>query len=230
MTNLAPIINSSETISADAAPSINRVFTKLHASFGFWPRVLTPYGGARTKADQAHLVATKQSDTMNSDHREDATGRAAVDIDNQEDFRHANQELFVNMLAAEGWHNITNEGEPFPTEPWHFAKHGIAPASDDSTLIINSNKKGNEDMEIYGSTSPNPVPAKYLALNAGLSANKPTYMWIPAGISPQITQDQNLITQMVTQQFGQPTTTGIVPISWTYFDQRFAQAVAATNK
>lgn len=143
MATSVPIINSAETISSDFEQSINACFTKLYTLFGFWPRVLPPVGGDRTEAQQAHLVAIHESDTMNSDHRIDREGRAAVDIDNQEDFRHANEKLFLDTLAEFGWHNMTNDGAPFPTEGWHFAKHGISTAGENSSPIDN---KGDTEM------------------------------------------------------------------------------------
>jgi hypothetical protein len=137
---LSQIINSAETINSDAAPSLNAAFTELHALFGFWPVVLAPDGGARTKAQQAHLVAIGKSDTMNSDHREDFPTRAAADIDNHRRFRDINEPLFEATLEKHGWFNMTNDGEPFTREEWHFAKHGIVPAGSGGTPINDTEK------------------------------------------------------------------------------------------
>lgn len=141
MATLAPIINSTETIAAAFQSSINAAFTELHAVFGFWPRVLSPYGGARTQAECDHEGTSWKI----SDHYQDAGNRAAVDIDNQSDFRRINTALFVNTLAKYGWHNITTSGQPFPKEPWHFAKHGISTAGESVTPIDNTKTMSQED-------------------------------------------------------------------------------------
>lgn len=134
MANLAPIVNSAETINADFQSSINAAFTELHNLFGFWPVVLAPNGGARTQA-QCDALGTPWAV---SDHYEDAQGRAAVDIDNQSTFRARNEALFLNTLAKYGWSNIQVNGQPFPREPWHFAKHGISTAGESGTPINNT--------------------------------------------------------------------------------------------
>src|SRR4051812_30670389 len=114
MPNLAPIINSAETIAAAFQPSIDAAFVELEAAFAFWPVVLAPNGGARTAAEcdalgTSHLI---------SDHWELAVDRAAVDIDNHRRFRDINETLFLSILAKHGWHNMNTSGAPFTTEPW----------------------------------------------------------------------------------------------------------------
>lgn len=134
MVNLVPIINSTETISSDAAPSLNAAFTELHQLFGFWPVVFSPYGGARTKAECLQEGLSWEI----SDHYEGAIGRAAVDIDNQRTFRNIDQKLFIDTLEKHGWHNMTTEGKDFPREPWHFANHSIVPASSNEKPLPNN--------------------------------------------------------------------------------------------
>jgi len=166
--NLTPIIYSAddprnggvaETIREDAAPSLNAAFAQIHAESGIKPIVLRDYGGARTEAQQAHLVSIGESDTMNSDHREDALpGHAAADIDNQVKLRAWNEGRFVQIMADHGWHNMTNTGAPFPKEPWHFATHNpITTASTNVHPLL----KGLPDMELVRNISDATAAPKY---------------------------------------------------------------------
>lgn len=164
MPNLAPIIYSAddprnggvaETISAAAAPSINAAFAQIHAESDIKPIVLHPYGGARTKAECIHEGL---SWTI-SDHYEAAAGRAAVDIDNQEQLRHWNQARFLQIMADHGWHNMTTTGAPFPKEPWHFAKHGITTTGDGTSPLPDS--KGLPEMELVRNTADATKAPKY---------------------------------------------------------------------
>lgn len=88
--------------------------------------------------------------------------------------------------------------------------------------------KGTTDMELYAAVAPTPVPAKYLAVNAGLVAGAVTYVLIPSGQPPRVTQNQTLAAQWSQQLFNQPSATGIIGgIAWAQFDQWFDQATAA---
>lgn len=122
--DLAPIINSSESIALAYAPSLNAAFVELWQHFGFWPEVREPLGGARTYAEQLQLVREDSRNTMSSDHLK---GRA-VDIWNHQRFRNAGVSAFIQILAAHGWRNVQVNGRPFPSEPWHFANQSATPA------------------------------------------------------------------------------------------------------
>lgn len=125
---------------------------------------------------------------------------------------------------------------PWLTYLGHAPRFGKWPAVVTSTAALGSHPldstapplvKGSDDMELYGSTAPSTVPAKYLALNSGLVPGKPIYMWLPSGGLPRVTQDQTLVSRMSQQQFNQASAAGIVQISWGWFDQLFDQQTAA---
>lgn len=144
MANLAPIIYNTESISARHAPSLNAAFKELFDLSGIRPRVLSPDGGARTKEECIALGL----DWSLSDHYEDSPkGRAAFDLDNQRTFRNWNGPLFVATLAKYGWRNIQINGQPFPSEPWHFANHDITPAG--STGAPFPNTESETDMALF---------------------------------------------------------------------------------
>lgn len=44
----------------------------------------------------------------------------AVDIRNWRAFVNRDARAFYRILAANGWRNITSDGKPFRTEPWHW--------------------------------------------------------------------------------------------------------------
>ncbi len=159
MVNLAPILYSTETINAEAAPSLNAAFAQIFKESGIKPRVLAPVGGGRTEAQQAHLVDTGQSDTMNSDHREDFPDRAAADIDNQVALRAWNNDRFERIMADHLWFNMTNDGEPFPREPWHFARHHVTTSGGGTTPLPES--KGLPEMELVRNISDATKAPKY---------------------------------------------------------------------
>lgn len=125
MATLVPIWGTpSETINARHAPSIEAAFKELYKASGIVP-IVSQGGGSRTLAE-AIAVGTGAA----SDHYQDnAKGRAAVDINNQRTFRNWNEPVFEATLAKWGWRNITIDGVPFPSEPWHFANHDIIPAA-----------------------------------------------------------------------------------------------------
>lgn len=105
---------------------------------------------------------------------------------------------------------------------------GTTPFPPDIPNIPQIPLKGHDDMELYSTDPPTPIPAKYLALNSGLTPGKPLYMWLPSGSMPRVTQDQDLIAKVGQQQFGQPSAASIVgPISFGWFDQLFDQHTAA---
>lgn len=124
MVSLVSIRKSAETIASGAAQSFNSASADLESYFGFPPRVLAPVGGARTKA-QCNALGTPW---YVSDHYEGAAGRAAVDIDNQREFRNINSAAFEYILGMHGWHNVTVSGVKFYREPWHFACHYLTVA------------------------------------------------------------------------------------------------------
>ncbi len=191
MANLAPILYSAddprnhglaETINADAAPSLNAAFGQVRVESGIKPIVLRDLGGARTKAQQAYLVASGQSDTMNSDHREDFPSRAAVDIDNIDRFLAWNATRFKQIMADHGWHNMTNTGAPFPKEDWHYAKHGITPAGGTVTPLPESNQEDNA-MYAFSYTSATAGVCTFIAAPGlyvkGCAATEPVALGIP---------------------------------------------------
>jgi hypothetical protein len=151
MANLAPILYSNATVSAPHAPSINAAFKELYDLCGIKPQVLNAAeseaagfgyisGGSRDLA-QSNAAGTGAA----SDHFEsNAEHHAAVDINNQRAFRNAlGDAVFEGVLAKHGWHNITIDGAPFPTEPWHFANHDAVPqrASLDTTTFDNTEEE-----------------------------------------------------------------------------------------
>lgn len=110
-----------EQIAAPVASSLSAAFLELYQASGEKPRVLRPYGGART----AQQCWDKKLSPYISDHWEGAwveRGRAAVDIDNQVKLRALLGDIrFESILRRHGWQNVTVTGDPFPNEPWHFA-------------------------------------------------------------------------------------------------------------
>jgi len=126
--NLAPIVYNVETIGAIYAPSLNGAFKELYRLSGIKPRVLAPYGGYRTLADQQKI---NPNQTV-SDH---LLGRA-VDIDNQGAIRtKIGSSLFVSTLRKFGWRNVQVNGALFPSEPWHFANQSSVPAGSGGTPL-----------------------------------------------------------------------------------------------
>lgn len=115
---LAPITHSKETIGAEHAESLNAAFAEIFGLCDFWPVVLTPYGGARTVAEQEKI--NPNISPLLSDH----VKRRAVDINNQRAIRNKIGSIkFEAIMAKHGWHNMQVNGKPFPLEPWHFATH-----------------------------------------------------------------------------------------------------------
>ena len=147
MAALAPIIYNNETIQARYAPSLNAAFKELRAASGITPIVTAPDGGARTAAEQQALASVAQ--WWLSDHYEDnSQGYAAIDLYNQRAFRNWDEARFIQIMANRGWLNIDISGNPFPSEPWHFANHGrYALAGGSATLIDEST--GDDNMMIF---------------------------------------------------------------------------------
>lgn len=122
---MAIIANTSEDIGDAYVTSINAAFAELKARSGIQPKVLSPYGGRRTLAEQKY-ISPAVSNPASSDHPK---GRA-VDIDNQRTLRNAiSSATFEGILANHGWRNIDLSGHAFPSEPWHFANHGTGSAA-----------------------------------------------------------------------------------------------------
>lgn len=134
---MATILYSTEDIGDAYAPSLNAAFTQIFAESGIKPQVLAPVGGARTSAQEKALGGTDASDHVK---------KRAVDINNQRELRNWNQARFLAIMASFGWHNVTEQGTPFPTEPWHFANQSSTPTGGGSTPI--DTDKEDEDMEI----------------------------------------------------------------------------------
>jgi hypothetical protein len=96
--------------------------------------VLAPYGGDRTAAEQRKINrGQKFSDHLLSSA---ALGRAAADIDNWHALilagarRHkltydAARRAYYAIWARHGWLNQQTNGNLFPAEPWHLAKHHV---------------------------------------------------------------------------------------------------------
>jgi len=131
-------IGSGFWLAPDPAASFQPLQAALHAAFGF-QMILTQetinghlyYSGAgRTPAEQAVINPGQTA----SDH---VLGRA-IDIFNQREFRDHNEPEFLRILGDHGWHNVDISGQPFPREPWHFAKHGLTTAATDSSPLDNS--------------------------------------------------------------------------------------------
>lgn len=123
MATLVPIWGTpSETINSRHAPSIEAAFRELLEASGIMP-IVSSGGGSRNLAD-AIAVGTGAA----SDHYEsNAKGRAAIDLYNQRAFRNWDEPRFESIMARYGWWNITIGGDPFPSEPWHFANHDPDP-------------------------------------------------------------------------------------------------------
>lgn len=133
MTKLTPgsIPNSelAPTIAGDQlllpyAGSFNAAAKELQQAFGFAPRILSPFGGYRTAAEQRNISPATPASV--SDH----TKGRGVDISNQRQFRNVNEKLFLEILAKHGWKNVDSAGRPFPSEPWHFANQNNAVVTD----------------------------------------------------------------------------------------------------
>lgn len=100
-------IRGGETLLPACAARFEAADDELFAAFGFRMRVLTPYGGYRSRADQREI-----NPALSPDYSEHCWGRA-VDIDNQRSFRNVNEARFVAILAK---HGITFT---VSHEPWH---------------------------------------------------------------------------------------------------------------
>ena len=100
-------IRGGETLLPACAARFEAADDELFAAFGFRMRVLTPYGGYRSRADQRKI-----NPALSPDYSEHCWGRA-VDIDNQRSFRNVNEARFVAILAK---HGITFT---VSHEPWH---------------------------------------------------------------------------------------------------------------
>lgn len=77
---------------------------------------------------------------------------------------------------------------------------------------------------LYGFSMPATVPDDWKAENPGLLPNAPAYLVIDE--VEYVTSDQTHITQMVTQQFNQPTSSGIVPIAFSFARQLYDKSIA----
>lgn len=135
---MAIIVFNSEDIGDAYAPSINAAFSELFQASGVVPRVLSPYGGFRTIAQQ-RAISPGVTNPASSDH---VKGRA-VDINNHRTFRNWNTSRFLAILGKYGWRNVQISGAPFPTEPWHFANQS-------------SNPQGSAGVPLAGSGSATP--------------------------------------------------------------------------
>lgn len=118
---LAPVSN--DQVAVLQAQWFNRANGELIQAFGYGMVVLSPYGGYRTCSQQA--AVSPGTSCAASDH----TKGHAIDVDNHRRFRNANQTLFLQIMNRNGWYNQQINGQPFPSEPWHFRnKLTTAPA------------------------------------------------------------------------------------------------------
>lgn len=143
MASLVTIPGTIATVREGHATTLFAAFADLKKVTGVQPMVLAKSqtedgisGGSRTLAE-----AIKAGTGKSSDHYEDnALGRSAVDIDNQLYFRNVIGTAFEAILGKYGWHNMTIDGAPFPSEPWHFATHDpespYPPTEDDDMMIF----------------------------------------------------------------------------------------------
>lgn len=144
---LAYLYKCAEQIGSVYAPSANAAMRELESVSGVTVRVKAPLGGARTKAE---CNALGTSWTI-SDHWE-GRGRA-LDVDNRGDITsgiarrrgitfNAAVTVYYQIWAKWGWHNITTDGQPFPSEPWHLANHSTQPAgSSGGAILINETRR-----------------------------------------------------------------------------------------
>lgn len=118
-------IGAGQRLASAYAPSWLAASAVLKARFGFAPIVSVtdgkPLGAYRTRAQQRSLSPASPD---LSDH---CKGRAC-DIGNQRAFRNIDEADFIAILAEHGWHNVNTSGNPFPSEPWHFANQSASPA------------------------------------------------------------------------------------------------------
>lgn len=100
-----------------------------------------------------------------------------------------------------------------------------------SSFVNPLSRIGFDMPELYSANMPAVVPPKYLAVNKGLSAGKPTYFLLggSAGtpFNAKVTQDQTLAGQWARMIGGPADNPGsiIVPLSWGYADQLYDQAL-----
>lgn len=95
-------------------------------------------GAGRTPAEQAVINPGQ----IASDH---VLGQA-IDVFNDPTFRAQNENLFLERMAAHGWHNIDVSGRPFTKEPWHFAWRGTVLSGGDTKPI--NNKESDDNMRV----------------------------------------------------------------------------------
>lgn len=112
------LYNPTVQIGDNYGPSLNAAFAQLRTESGIIPLVLAPYGGTRTPAQETAIHGPADSDHVK---------QRAVDINNQRIIRNWNEPRFLIIMSAHGWYNMTVTGQPFPTEPWHFATHSTTP-------------------------------------------------------------------------------------------------------
>lgn len=127
---VVPIIYNNATINARFSAAINGAFKELFAASGIRPVVYAGWetsdgipGGSRTL-----LEAIRAGSGPRSNHYEN-NPYAAVDINNQRQFRNWDEGRFLAILAKWGFHNVQINGAPFPSEPWHFANQSDNPIS-----------------------------------------------------------------------------------------------------
>lgn len=144
MANVKTIPGSSAVVRAEHFDSLMAAFGEVQAASGILPRVLGAAevrdgipGGGRTLVE-----ANRAGSGAASDHYIDnAKGHAAVDIDNQRAIRNKiGSARFEAIMAKHGWRNIQINGAPFPSEPWHFARHVTvgAPAASGKLVVDGS--------------------------------------------------------------------------------------------
>ena len=177
-------------------------------------------GAYRDYADQAALKVRLGSQVADAGQSSHGYGTAVdINLSSAADWAvtHHDGSLWAqDRYFAGNPHNAANEWNH-----WHYI--GPLTIAGGSAPVA---ARRQQEMELYGSSAPSPVPAKYLALNAGLTPGLPIYMLIPAIGIPRITEDQNLVSLWSQQIFGQPSASGVIQISWGWFDQMFTQQSA----
>lgn len=133
---MSTILYNTENIGDAYAPSLNAAFEEIYQASGVKPRVIAPYGAASSPAiDRAHGIKGRGP---NSDHYK----ARAVDIANYAWIeRVIGRRELQAILARHGWDNVQSNGDPFPTEPWHFANRSVRPQGGTATPLPSQSRR-----------------------------------------------------------------------------------------